>query len=278
MNKSNNIPKNQHWVPQFYLRIFATQETMKTKKPKVWVWDKIKQSSLPAPVSVRNICGQRYLYSPEDPSGIRNSDVENMFSQFEYEAAKLWPYLIKGDVDLTDLSIREFIAKFISALHLRNVHIYRTVDKIIELRDKLYGKPSQEFLKTRSDADPDPTHSGRFFIDSINRNIGKFTKIISQKRWMVLRSLDTEFFTSDRPVGFTLKKTNSPKSDLYLPLSPNHVLIASGVEDQPKNYLGTCPSSLVSNINQLIEAQSLRFLISAKPRSEYLPSELNEIK
>lgn len=268
-NKSNEIPKNQHWVPQFYLRLFATEDTIKTKSPKVWVWDKSKQSSLEAPLSVRKICGQRYLYSPEDINGERSSDIESMFSQIEDKAASLWPYLIAGDVDLTNQVFREFIANFISILHLRNVFIYRTVDKIFELRDKLYGEPSREFLMSRSETDPDPTHSGRFFINTMIRNIGNISKIISQKRWMVLRSDDAEFFTSDRPIVFTLKKLDSPKCDLYFPLTPKHVLIASDIGDQPKNFMAQCPHGIVSLANLLVESQSIMFTISAKPRYEY---------
>jgi hypothetical protein len=268
-NKSNKIPKNQHWVPQFYLRLFATADTINTKNPKVWVWDKSKKSSFEAPLSVKKICGKRYLYSPEDINGERNSDIESMFSQMEDKAARLWPYLLAGNVDLTDQVFREFISKFISALHLRNVFVYRTVDNIFELRDKLYGKPSQEFLKSRSEADPDPTHSGRFYIDTIIRNISNISKIISQKRWMVLRSDDAECFTSDRPVVFSHKNISSSKCNLHFPLSPKHVLIASDIGDQPKNYIAQCPNNIVSLANLLVEGQSLRFTISAKPRNKY---------
>ncbi|MCB1583790.1 MAG: DUF4238 domain-containing protein [Xanthomonadales bacterium] len=170
------IPKNQHWVPQFYLSQFATEETSNTKKPKVWVWDITKDSSLPAPLSVRNICGQRYLYSPEDHEGIRNPDIENMLGVIENVAAKTWPHLISGNLDLADPVVREFIAKFISILHLRNVHIYRTGDNIIELINKLYGKPSEDIMKSRGESDPDPRDPGRFFIDTMLRNIDVFTK------------------------------------------------------------------------------------------------------
>lgn len=268
---TKEIPKNQHWVPQFYLSQFATEETIKTDNPKVWVWDKTQQLSLKAPSAVRNFCGQRYLYSPEDPEGIRNPDIENMFGKIEDVAAKTWPLLVSGKADLTEPLIREFVARFISTLHLRNVHIFRVVDKIIELRDKLYGKPSEEFLMSRSETDPDPTHPGRFFVNTMLRNIEPFTEKISQKRFLILESYDTEFFTCDRPVVFTHRKILEPKSDVYFPLSPNHVLVSMGVGNQPRNHMRSCPKELVSNINQLIEFQALKFVFSAKPRTEYSP-------
>src|SRR5690606_12811833 len=124
-------------------------------------------------------------------------------------------------------------------------------------------------LISRSEADPDPTHSGRFYIDTIIRNISNISKIISQKRWMVLRSDDAEFFTSDRPVVFTHKNISSPKCNLYFPLSPKHILIASDIGDQQKNYMAKCPNQIVSLSNLLVENQSLKFTISAKPRYEY---------
>lgn len=267
--KSEVATKNQHWVPQFYLRQFATEDSVGAKTPKVWVWDKSRQSSLETPVSVRNVCGQRYLYSPEAPSGSRDPTLENVLSELEGTAAKVWPYLITGEVDLTNQEIRHFLANFFSIMHLRNVFIYRTIDRTMELRDKLYGTPKPEFLASRRETDPDPTHSGRFFVHTMLQNIRKFASQLSQKPWMVLASDEPGFFTSDRPVVFTLKSLFRANSELLFPLTPRHVLATHGFGEQPRIYVAKCPSSLVSTTNHLVEAHALKFIISAKPRAAY---------
>lgn len=267
--KSEVATKNQHWVPQFYLRQFATEDSVGAKTPKVWVWDKSIQSSLETPVSVRNICGQRYLYSPEDTSGSRDPTLESVLGELEGTAAEVWPYLITGEVDLNNQKIRNFLAKFFSILHLRNVSIYRTIDRAMELRDKLYGTPKPEFLASRGETDPDPTHSGRFFVHTMLQNMGKFASQLSQKPWMVLVSEEPRFFTSDRPVVFTLKSLFRANSELLFPLTPRHVLATHGFGEQPRIYVAKCPSSFVSTTNLLVEAHALRFLISARPRAVY---------
>lgn len=37
-NKDPSRSKHQHWVPQFYLRYFATPESRATKAPQVWIF------------------------------------------------------------------------------------------------------------------------------------------------------------------------------------------------------------------------------------------------
>jgi hypothetical protein len=123
-------PKHQHWVPQFYLRHFATSDSFGSKNAKVWVWDKVAGNSLPAPVSVRNICGQRYLYTPEDGQGDRKWELEKFLAVQEDGAARIWPHLLSGQAPLGDDLIRTYLAKFIAVLHLRNVALFRAIDKV----------------------------------------------------------------------------------------------------------------------------------------------------
>ena len=57
---------NQHWVPTFYLRYFATPETKDKKKPKAYISigkGRSKKEYL------KKIATDRYLYSPEDVCG-----------------------------------------------------------------------------------------------------------------------------------------------------------------------------------------------------------------
>jgi hypothetical protein len=61
MNKSIN----QHWVPQFYLREFATPDTRESKQPKVWIFSRHDNDGDEKLTWIRNVCAQRYLYSPK---------------------------------------------------------------------------------------------------------------------------------------------------------------------------------------------------------------------
>jgi len=54
-----NRAKNQHWVPRFYLRYFATPETRQTKEPKVWIFSKDENDGDESCPNVKNICSKR---------------------------------------------------------------------------------------------------------------------------------------------------------------------------------------------------------------------------
>ena len=75
------MPKRQHWVPCFYLRYFATQETRTSRQPKAWVLS--KREGDPMLTSIRNVAHQRYLYSPRDEAGKLLWDLESKFADYE---------------------------------------------------------------------------------------------------------------------------------------------------------------------------------------------------
>ena len=63
------LPKQQHWVPRFYLRFFATPETAGGDEPQVWLLS--KDEGDPILANVKKVAAQRYLYSPRDERGSR---------------------------------------------------------------------------------------------------------------------------------------------------------------------------------------------------------------
>jgi hypothetical protein len=63
--------KHQHWVPQFYLRYFATPNTRHSDEPQVWIFSKDPGDGDETLTNIRNVCGKRYLYSPIQPRGDR---------------------------------------------------------------------------------------------------------------------------------------------------------------------------------------------------------------
>lgn len=78
--------KNQHWIPQGYLRGF----TIEGEKSLIWKYDKTKGTVSKFPVSVRKICSQNYYYSQKDENG-RDDHVrmENGLEKIESVAARI---------------------------------------------------------------------------------------------------------------------------------------------------------------------------------------------
>lgn len=261
------MPKHQHWVPQFYLKQFSTPESFNSTTLKVWVWNKEKNDFLPGPISVRKICGQRYLYTPEDNQGERNWEMEDYLSDQESEAAKVWPKLLSGELDFNNVLIRQSLARFITTLHLRNVKVFDAIDNVMELRDKLYGPPSSDFLAGLDSSASDPTHSGRFFVDTIIKNTERIVQQLIKKNWLVMCSEDRIFFTSDKPVIYN-PKTAKPKGGvLILPLSSDRVLYMTNDEIEIDDLYRKAPECLAREVNAMTESNSIRFVISSYNKS-----------
>lgn len=184
----NSIPtKHQHWVPKFYLAKFATPETRAKAMDKRRISAMSKQLALisPQPTSVRNFCGERYLYAPLDPSGERSMEVENLLGRVETRASAVWDEFAVERSDLRDPQLREILAQFVATLHLGNKVVLDLISSTMALRDKLYGEPSQEVLAKRGPGGPDATHPGRFFVHTLVNGFERMTATFSEKRWLI---------------------------------------------------------------------------------------------
>ena len=75
-------PKNQHWVPRFYLRTFATPETRESSDPQVWIFS--TQYGDPQLTNVKNIAAKRFLYSPKRPGGSATGKWKSVFKTLSH--------------------------------------------------------------------------------------------------------------------------------------------------------------------------------------------------
>src|SRR5690349_15322055 len=100
-------PVNQHWIPQFYLRRFATADSLRSRRPKVWIFSKHSDGGDPALTNVRNVCAWRYLYSPRGDDGQRDWNLEVKLGDLETTLAQIWPAVSSDFLDLGDASVRK---------------------------------------------------------------------------------------------------------------------------------------------------------------------------
>ena len=92
------LPRRQHWVPRFYLRFFATPETIEGDDPQVWLLS--KDEGDPVLTNVKNVAARRYLYSPKDERGDRVAELENELADYESVVSRICPQLASDFVDL----------------------------------------------------------------------------------------------------------------------------------------------------------------------------------
>jgi len=282
-------------VPQFYLRYFATESSRRTDQPQVWIFSKDDAGGDEKLTHVRNVCGKRYLYSPMQPDGDRNWDLDAKLDDIESILGGLWPKLANGMVPLDDGPIRKGLALFVAIMHLRNPEVRKGVEHIHSLLVKLYESapklpdttPAIDAIEINGEVHKvkfEGWHNyrewskddhDRFFAHIIQSEAIHIAKILLHKRWsIVLADADT-FITSDRPVSIHHADRQVVGFDtaggvICFPLSPTRLLIMDDLHNEPANQCYPLQKSNIGGFNNLIWRGGSRFMITGRSVPEVL--------
>jgi hypothetical protein len=283
-----NIPKQQHWVPRFYLRFFSTPETAESNEPKVWLLS--KDEGEPLLTNTRKVATQYYLYSPKNERGIRGPEMEERLGDYETLLSQIWPLLARDFVDFNaEQSIRKALALFVSLLFLRHPKQLRAQRKIhqqlVELFDALpkdqNGKPAvaeveQQGIIRKIDSsdwndfkDAGPEELKKMFVTSIRNDAVLIAEILMKKRWSVIFADQPVFITTDAPV-MMLHQTRTrfgfgtPGTIVSFPLSPTRVLMMDDRYDQPPGRYYPLAETGPGFANGLAWRNCERFMISPR--------------
>lgn len=283
-----SMPKQQHWVPRFYLRFFATLETAEGDEPQVWLLS--KDEGEPKLANIKKVATKNYLYSPKDEAGKRDAEMEREFSRYESLLNAIWPLLAADFIDLPgDKSIRKALALFISLLFLRHPkRLEETEDihgQLIELFDSIRkdqnGTPDVSEIEHKGvvrQFDPSdwkafkgarPEDFKKMFLGNIKRDATYLAEILMQKRWSVIFSDQPAFITTDAPVTMLNSKQErfgftSPGTVVSFPLSPTRVLIMDDRYDQPGGRYYPLSEAGPGIANGLAWRNCERFMISSR--------------
>ncbi|MDK9716892.1 MAG: DUF4238 domain-containing protein [Trichlorobacter sp.] len=288
-------PVNQHWVPQFYLKYFATPETQRTKNPKTWIFSKNDEDGDPRLTNIRNICAKRFLYSPPNKEGQREWGLEAKLSGIEQLLSVIWPTLAEGYADLLWEPLRKAVSLFVSILYLRHPnglkqcveahkHLVTLYDQVSKKPD---GTPDIAYVETNGklqkfDAsdwheykkwNQDDHH--RFFCDSVQAHAGHMAKLLLKKRWSIIFADTPAFITSDNPVckdhlekekfGFGTEGTI-----VTFPISPTRLLIMDDNHNEPAGQHYPLCADGPGPFNLGIWKNGSRFMISQRDVDEVL--------
>ncbi len=287
-------PKNQHWVPQFYLRHFATPETRDKDQAQVWIFSKDEADGDETLTNVRNICAQRYLYSPVNERE-RDWDLEARLESLESTIGELWPTLAEDYMDLSDPALRKGVSLFVALMHLRNPQTLKAVEQMHRSLVGLY-----EEMPTTSDGAPDvesveisgmtyPVDTSgwheyrawgrndhhRFFTQIIESEAVHLAELLMQKRWSMIISERHTFVTTDKPVGIQHPtKTNSglrtPGVIVSFPASPRRLLAMDDMHHEPANQYYPLQTSAAGAFNCNLWRNGSRFMITGRSVHEVL--------
>lgn len=284
-----SVPKRQHWVPRFYLRYFATPESKKGAE-QVWIFHR-KHEDGPKLASINNVAVGKHLYSPRQPDGSRDVNLETKLCGLEGALAKLWPLLVNDFVDLGAEGIRKGIALYLATQSLRHpdgqdwVGSFRQ-SLLNSVRDKprdVDGRlPTTNFLVggERITVDPDqweelqtagPEFDANHWVSLVETEAIGLAEILLAKRWSVVFIDEPLFVTSDYPffVASPEHKRNqlgAHDAVIVFPLSPTRILCMDE-KDEPGNRYYPIPNSEADHYNLLTWVNTESFMIS--PRNIY---------
>lgn len=287
-------PVNQHWIPRFYLRGFATAESRQARRPKVWIFSKHHDGGEPEFVNVRNVCARRYLYSPRDGDGRRDWALEGKLGDLETSLSQIWPAASADFLDLGNNAIRKALALFIAVTWLRHpdnlAWVARAHRDLVALYEEAphdaTGNPQLIFVvngvervvdgtgwPAYRDATEDDHH--RFFTRLIEGEATHLAEILLAKRWSVVLAREPVFITSDKPVVVAHPKKDAvgfatPGALVSFPLSPTRVLLMDDRHEEPANQYYPLHAQDPAALNYTVMRHAATFIISPRNTDEVL--------
>lgn len=283
--------KNQHWLPQFYLRAFCTLDSADTF-PRLWAFYRTGPEE-PRLMSVEEIATQRYLYSPGENGTNRDHSVDVRLQNLESMFGPIWPSLTQGFLPLENNAIRKALSLFIATLYnrhpLRIKDIQSFHEQFVEALEQMpkdeKGNPNVSHVELKgkriefdaSNWDSYKCESKLYFHKSFTNNIiansGGIAELLLLKRWAIVVSDEPVFATCDNPLVLAnSKKTRfgfkTPGTTIHLPLSPTRFLI---IEDRglPDGYYASQPG-FPEAMNYQTWCAADRYLLSATSSDEVL--------
>lgn len=186
-----NEPKNQHTIPQCYLKQFVDPNTPKGYEPYVWIFDRERKKSKKK--SPKNILAKTDFYTLKTKFGEKDYIIEKSLSQIESEYAKVFDKKIKNKIPLNDyehLILCAFVAAMLQRTLKQKENIERFLDQIIkttEDMEKDHDIPSKKSLEIREEKE-------NAYKTSVIQAIPHITEI--------LLKMNLAFFCSNKSVSF----------------------------------------------------------------------------
>jgi len=282
---ASKIAKKQHYVPKFYLKEFATDETYgKKDKAQVHIYDLKKEEIYIR--NIRTIAYENYIYSPTNEKNQRTAYMEDKLADIENLMSKIWKDFSNKRTRLSP-SMKEAISLFIATLILRhpdnlvkNKEIKKFMFKEImshipkEQTKFIYSANGKESIMEIKDMidwhDMSENDEKKFFIENIEYLAMNIAEKLVKKKWSVITSKEKVFITSDRPVVISNPETGLLGIDskgviISLPISPTRLLV---LEDNIKNEEDLTEYTLKKGcaplFNKFVWANAYRYVIASK--------------
>lgn len=262
-NINSYVGTAQHYVPQFYLRNFASK---RKKGYLICCFDKATKKTFKP--NIRNVAQQTGFYDFDLLQGDKSS-VEFLFSDIESKTNIAIQELLNSPT-LTTLEGKKLIlARFIIIQELRTLVFRDNHDYLVSELNRFIGKfGASTFETTENDT---RVFQAQFII----KETSKLSEILLQMKWILLKN-ETQypFWTSDNPVcRYNPLKTKffgnaglqNEGIQMLVPISPWLAIIVCdpfGYAKSQSEY-ETNPSTVeFMNSNQVVNSRQYIFSIS----------------
>lgn len=190
-------PKNQHIIPQCYLKQFVDINTPPGQEPYVWIFERgTKRGKKKAP---KNILSETDFYTLKVKSGEKDYTIEKTLAQIESDYASVFDKKIKSKISLDDyehLVLCAFVAAMLQRTLKQKENIEGFFDQMIsmtEQMEKVHGVPPKKSLELKKEKED--AHK-----ISVMQMIPHITKILMRMNLAFLCSnRRSSFIASDSP-------------------------------------------------------------------------------
>lgn len=279
------MTKKQHYVPQFYLRSFTSDDN------KLWVYDRVKEKYYFQ--TPKEVCYENYLYetpwedeNPKLGRFVLENQIENYFADKEGE----YSVLIKRIIDICrnpqnknalicNHEEKEMLASFVANIFVRNPWSLKQIESDLPLEELKKNEEIQAIEQVMQ-------IMGFGDIDSLVKAADKRVWLteefdgsrlaphILDMNYTFLVSNGEPFITSSFPAIYELCDTEERglmPSNIYLPVHPQIALLYNGTIPKIKsNRLKTVGGEIVHDLNNVYlksDVEQMRFLIARDKES-----------
>ncbi len=279
------MTKKQHYVPQFYLRSFTSDDN------KLWVYDRVKEKYYFQ--TPKEVCYENYLYetpwedeNPKLGRFVMQNQIENYFADKEGEYSLLLKRIIdicrnpqNKNALICNHEEKEMLASFVANIFVRNPWSLKQIESDLPLEELKKNEEIQAIEQVMQ-------IMGFGDIDSLVKAADKRVWLteefdgsrlaphILDMNYTFLVSNGEPFITSSFPAIYELCDTEERglmPSNIYLPVHPQIALLYNGTIPKIKsNRLKTVGGEIVHDLNNVYlksDVEQMRFLIARDKES-----------
>jgi len=273
MNPGKPTHSRHHFVPEFYLRAWASPD--ETQAPRLTYFRWVPERLHAGRISPKGAAFQDDLYTSVDKDGNKTQAVEREYfgPKVDDLAAPVIAKMLRGERVLSDAEGQAF-ARYVVAQRVR------TPAYVEHVRSEaaLAVAEMAEGLDTRYQAlrdDASPSTLGEFIglrMPHLNDYLGiqSLPRLIDQPAllarlvefewaWGHLEADGLTLLTSDRPVVFS-KGLEDPACIVALPLSPTVAAFAMKDSQRLRGLLGRPPADLIQGLNLDVVKQARTYV------------------